>query len=145
MLATVETRDSKPRFFALEALPSLATEHIGDFARRRVALKSTAHTDAFASLAALGVRMRHITKVTPPEQVDQWLPWVHVVVANLKCFLLGTFQGAVRPHRLREYLDEFVYRFNRRFWEPQPPTAFCACASSICPSTCVDQEPNADP
>lgn len=30
-------------------------------------------------------------------------------------FLLGTCHGVTRPHRLREYIDEFAYRFNRRF------------------------------
>jgi len=34
---------------------------------------------------------------------------VHVVISNLKRFLLGTYQGAVQPHRLQEYIDEFVY------------------------------------
>lgn len=43
------------------------------------------------------------------------------LIANLKCFLLGSCHGAVRPHRFQEYIDEFVYRFNRRFWEPQIP------------------------
>jgi hypothetical protein len=44
-----------------------------------------------------------------------------VVICNLKRFLLGTYHGAVRPHRLQEYIAEFVYRFTRRFWEPQIP------------------------
>jgi hypothetical protein len=31
-----------------------------------------------------------------------------------KRWLLGTHQGAVRPKHLPAYLDEFVFRFNRR-------------------------------
>jgi len=31
-----------------------------------------------------------------------------------RCGLLGTHQGAVRPHHLDAYLDEFVFRYNRR-------------------------------
>lgn len=132
VLAAVEKREARPRFLALEVLPSLAKEHIAAFARRRVTRASTAHTDAFSSLAALGVRMRHLPKVTSPEEVAQWLPWVHIIIANLKRFLLGTFHGAVRPHRLQEYLDEFVYRFNRRFWEPQLPNRLlCLCVEHL--------------
>jgi transposase-like protein len=39
---------------------------------------------------------------------------VHLVAALLKRWLLGTYQGAVRPSHLSYYLDEFTFRFNRR-------------------------------
>jgi transposase-like protein len=39
---------------------------------------------------------------------------VHLVAALLKRWLLGTYQGAVRPSHLAYYLDEFTFRFNRR-------------------------------
>lgn len=42
------------------------------------------------------------------------LPRVHLVVALLKRWLLGTHHGAVRISHLDYYLDEFVFRFNRR-------------------------------
>ncbi|MEI6859781.1 MAG: transposase, partial [Shewanella sp.] len=54
--------------------------------------------------------------VTPSELVDEWLPWVHIAIGNLKAFLLGTFHG-VSGKYLQEYLDEFCYRFNRRKME----------------------------
>jgi transposase-like protein len=38
----------------------------------------------------------------------------HRVIALLKRWLLGTYQGAVRPGCLPFYLDEFTFRFNRR-------------------------------
>lgn len=38
----------------------------------------------------------------------------HLVAALLKRWLLGTYQGAVRPSHLSYYLDEFTFRFNRR-------------------------------
>jgi len=39
---------------------------------------------------------------------------VHLVASLLKRWLLGTYQGAVRPSHLSYYLDEFTFRFNRR-------------------------------
>jgi len=33
---------------------------------------------------------------------------------SVKRWLLGTYQGAVRPKHLPYYLDEFTFRFNRR-------------------------------
>lgn len=42
------------------------------------------------------------------------LPGVHRVAALVKRWLLSTHQGAVEPAHLTAYLDEFVFRFNRR-------------------------------
>jgi len=45
---------------------------------------------------------------------SELLPRVHRVVSLLKRWLLGTLQGGVQPSQLDYYLDEFVFRFNRR-------------------------------
>jgi len=42
------------------------------------------------------------------------LPWIHRVFSNLKTWALGVYHG-LRPKHLQSYLDEFVFRFNRRF------------------------------
>lgn len=42
------------------------------------------------------------------------LPGVHRVASLVKRWLLGTHQGAVNVEHLQSYLDEFVFRFNRR-------------------------------
>jgi len=42
------------------------------------------------------------------------LKLAHLVTSLLKRWLLGTYQGAVRPSHLVYYLDEFTFRFNRR-------------------------------
>jgi transposase-like protein len=42
------------------------------------------------------------------------LPAIHLVFSLTKRWLLGTHHGAVRPKHLQRYLDEFVFRFNRR-------------------------------
>jgi hypothetical protein len=42
------------------------------------------------------------------------LPHVHVVFSLLKRWLLGTFQGGTSQKYLEFYMDEFVFRFNRR-------------------------------
>jgi len=39
---------------------------------------------------------------------------VHRVASLAKRWLLGTHQGSVEPTHLQAYLDEFVFRFNRR-------------------------------
>src|SRR5262249_38253872 len=44
----------------------------------------------------------------------QLLPAVHRVASLAKRWLLGTHQGSVDEAHLPAYLDEFVFRFNRR-------------------------------
>ena len=41
------------------------------------------------------------------------LPWVHRVFSNVKTWALGVYRGLRKKH-LQSYLDEFVFRFNRR-------------------------------
>ena len=44
-------------------------------------------------------------------------PWIHRVFSNLKIWALGVYHG-LRPKHLQSYLDEFVFRFNRRGTRP---------------------------
>lgn len=39
---------------------------------------------------------------------------LHTVVSLLKRWILGTLQGSLKTHHTQEYMDEFVFRFNRR-------------------------------
>jgi transposase-like protein len=57
---------------------------------------------------------RHVVKVQDsPQSAARLAPHIHRVFSNLKTWLLGTHHG-VDPKYLQVYLDEFVFRFNRR-------------------------------
>lgn len=43
------------------------------------------------------------------------LPWIHRVFSLMKRWGLGTYHG-LRPQHLDTYLNEFVFRYNRRFY-----------------------------
>ena len=75
-------------------------------------------TDALPSLNVVVREHLHEKKITPAENTSEWLPLVHIMIDTMKKFLNGTFHG-VSSRYLQEYLDEFCYRFNRRFWEPK--------------------------
>ena len=59
-----------------------------------------------------------LRKVQGPDRAhsSKILPWNHTIFGNLKTWLRGTFHGVSRKH-LQRYLDEFVYRFDRRWRE----------------------------
>ena len=48
-----------------------------------------------------------------PKNAAKHLPRVHRAFANLKTSLLGTHRGVSAKH-LPHYVNEFVFRFNRR-------------------------------
>jgi len=54
-------------------------------------------------------------KNTTPKDESGHLHWAHIVISNEKAFIGGTFHGLDAKH-LQRYLDEFCYRFNRRFF-----------------------------
>jgi transposase-like protein len=80
---------------------------------------TTVHTDGwqgYKRLSRLGYdhqprsQQRHRSLGGGPDEI---LPRVHRVISNLKTWLQGTRHG-VSPGHLPVYLDEFVFRFNRR-------------------------------
>ena len=42
------------------------------------------------------------------------LPGIHLLFSLLKRVLDGTYQGSTQTEHLQDYLDEFIFRFNRR-------------------------------
>ena len=72
-------------------------------------------TDGLASYTGLTASgYNHSVSRATPQVGRNLLPHVHRVASLLKRWLLGTHQGAVAHNRLQSYLDEFVFRFNRR-------------------------------
>lgn len=84
---------------------------------------SVVRTDGWSgddNLAALGYRHHPVATQGDPAKTEAHLPMIHIVFGNLDAGLLGCHHG-VSPKPLQTYLNEFVFRFNRRFW---PMVAF---------------------
>ena len=61
-----------------------------------------------------GYRHRLVFLSGRPKQASELLPRVHKAISLLKRWMVGTHQGAISHEHLDYYLDEFVFRFNRR-------------------------------
>ncbi len=76
-------------------------------------------TDGFRAYKVVGEEGHdHQREIMKNSDVDKVLRWSHILISNAKAFLLGTFHGVNKKH-LQSYLDEFCYRFNRRWAENQ--------------------------
>lgn len=69
----------------------------------------------YASLRKRGYDHHAIAECGDPEVAEEFLPIIHLVFSNLKTWLGGTHHGVSAKH-LQAYLNEFAFRFNRRFY-----------------------------
>lgn len=58
----------------------------------------------------------HHKEIVKGRKAHTVLKWTHILISNAKAFIQGTFHGVDKKH-LQAYLDEFCYRFNRRWSE----------------------------
>ena len=70
---------------------------------------------AYRGLRALGYDHHPIAECGDPEVSEEFLPMIHLVFANLKAWLNSVHHGVSAKH-LQAYLNEYQFRFNRRFY-----------------------------
>jgi transposase-like protein/Zn ribbon nucleic-acid-binding protein len=104
--------DGHPRRIRLAPLKNFSAASIGAFITAAVKPGATILSDGFSAYKGLKV-FNHQPKVVGKMAAHIVLPWIHRVFANFKRWALGTYHGVRKPH-LRRYLDEFVFRWNRR-------------------------------
>ena len=88
---------------------------IESFILKNIKPGSTLVTDGYAGYRELAFQ-GYIHKAIPGYSVDpdKLLPRVHRIASLLKRWLMGTYHGRVGKAHLNGYLEEFVFRFNRR-------------------------------
>ena len=69
----------------------------------------------YNTLNERGYRHMPVAMSGNPAMAEAYLPIVHLVFANLKSWLLGCHHGG-SPQHLQAYLNEYAFRFNRRFY-----------------------------
>jgi len=117
--AVVENRGERAGALRLEVLPDASQPELGPFVRGAIdQATATVRTDGWSGYGDLrehGAQHRAVVQ-GDPARAATILPWSHIVFSNLKGWLRGTFHGVSRKH-LPRYLQEFVYRTNRRWLE----------------------------
>ena len=101
-------------------LDDASGDTLGTFVTENVQPGATVITDGWAAYRAIsgkGYQHRPINQKAARaagDDPDSLLPGVHRVASLCKRWLLGTHQGSVDAAHLPAYLNEFVFRFNRR-------------------------------
>ncbi len=111
----IEVRGRGSGRLRLAVLPDASGPTLLQFTKDSTAAGAIVHTDGLQSyrvLAQHGYEHRRPTQ-TVAAPGEQRLPRAHRAISNLKAWMHGTHRG-VSPDHLPAYLDEFVFRHNRR-------------------------------
>lgn len=129
VIGAVEVRDAGPGRIRLAPIQDYSSDSLHPFIEANLAPRATAKTDAWSAYpGAPGVTHEpHFVGKQPAHTV---LPWIHRVFANFKRWAMGVYHG-LRLNHLQAYLDEFVFRFNRR----RTPHAACKTLLGIAITT----------
>jgi len=97
----------------IEKVADASGDSLGDFIKRNIQECSIIKTDGWKGYSFLsGSNYEH--EVIKKKDENKLLPSIHLVISQFKRWTLGTHQGLVNNKHLQVYLDEFVFRFNRR-------------------------------
>jgi transposase-like protein len=101
----------------LKSIKDVSAESLLDCIREAVEPDATIHTDGwrgYAGLPQAGYKHRVTVIGSEGEQAHEVMPRIHKAASLLKRWFLGTLQGGIQHQHLYYYLDEFMFRHNRR-------------------------------
>jgi len=97
-------------------IPDAKAKTINAVAGKSVREDSSVRSDGTASHAdPPSMFKEYVGSVIDKADIGKVLPWVHIAIANAKTLLADIYHG-VRREFLHEYLNEFCYKFNRRYF-----------------------------
>lgn len=99
----------------MAVIPDASGKSLVGFIKASVVEGSSVRTDGWSGYNGVSAAgYDHVVERKDARVGDRPSKLVHLAVSLLKRWLLGTHQGAVSHEHLPYYLDEFVFRFNRR-------------------------------
>ena len=104
------------KYVKMKVMQDLFSKTVNGIVQNSLSPDSRVKTDNFTSYRRLNeVVKKHTAKIVPPEEAGKELPWVHITISNAKRNLLNCYHH-VDDIFLQNYLDEFTYKLNRRYF-----------------------------
>jgi transposase-like protein len=119
VIVAVEKRGKASGRVRMAVIPDFKSVTLNAFVRQNVAPGSTIYTDGLKSFTGFEqAGFRHIPRAQPLQTslrkgAKSVVPLADRAIGNLQQWLTGTYHGVSRE-QLQVYLDEFVFRHNRR-------------------------------
>jgi transposase-like protein len=108
----------KPSYLKMHVINNMKKENVESYMDNNISKNSKIKTDMFKSYAWMShSHFEHNPiKIDNPKNTMDYLPWVHIIIGNVKGIIKGVHHGVSAKH-LERFLGEYCYRFNRRFIE----------------------------
>lgn len=108
---------SKPKFLKMNVVTGLSKTEVTAEAEKMIKKSATVITDGRRCYNGLqDICTTHkIIIVADKKEVAKVFPWVHTAISNAKKKLLGLHHH-VKDNYMQNYLSEFCYKFNRRYF-----------------------------
>lgn len=102
----------------LRVVANASANSLAGFVEQEVEPGAIVHTDGWDGYRRLKNSGYHHNRIVQGKgrEAKPILPHMHRVFSNLKAWFLGTHHGRVEQKYLQAYLNEYTFRFNRRFW-----------------------------
>ena len=114
IIVAVAKDTRKATFAKIKVADDLKSDTFKEFASNSIENGSYIESDDCKALVkGLSDNYSVSHQVFSPEK--DMLVHLHRIISNLKAFINGIYHGVTKEH-LQEYLDEFCFRFNRRFF-----------------------------
>lgn len=113
---TKKGKTKKVGYIKMKVIPDLKSKTIENQVDQNISKSATLITDDSTSYINLEEYVdTHNSQVVTKNEIAKVLPWVHIAISNAKRLLLNTHHK-IKTEYLQSYLDEFCYKFNRRFF-----------------------------
>jgi len=104
------------RYFKAKVLDTHLSEEINQEITQSIDSESIVFSDKSSSYVDIADFVElHITEKSDKQTTAETLKWVHIAIGNAKRNLLGNYHKIKRKY-LQLYLNEFVYKLNRRYF-----------------------------
>lgn len=111
----VERQGKKLGRLRMQVIDDCSSSQLLPFVKANIVPGSHISTDGWKGYNGLEKDfVHHRVLSAQADNKESVLPGVHLVTSLVKRVILGTFQGRFDPEYLQRYLDEYVFRFNRR-------------------------------
>lgn len=110
-------KSSRLRFVKMQVLQNMQSETVVKQVQDNIDSESVVKSDNYTSYSKIKDNVWcHFASTVKPKDADKVLPWVHTAISNAKRSLLGTYH-MVSMKYIQDYLDEFCYKVNRRYFD----------------------------
>lgn len=110
-------KSSQVRYFKAKVLKTHKADEINQTVEESLDEKSIVLTDKSTSYVDISDYIEmHVTEKSSKDSTKETLKWVHIFISNAKRNLLGNYHK-IKGKYLQLYLNEFVNKLNRRYFE----------------------------